>query len=391
MGLFEMSLINQMLQDLEGRRTEGTDTGVMQSQIRAVPERSRRYVVLWIVLAALLLAGAAVWLWLRQTAPVAITSKQVVPPAPPSQLISKPAPVVSVPAPVAQNTAAQETVAAASVPVANKGVPKDFPDRRHDDAVQEKAAVTAVQPMPSKAQATAPVKDATAVKTPAPVMVTPSVPVKVAVKSPNSGLSANNLNKQIKELTPQQRAENEYRKATALMQQGRVMETISGLESVLELDPQHTAARLTLVGLLLENKRQEEAMRKLQDGLKLDPSQSGLAMILARLQIEKGEVKPAVETLQRTLPYAAEQPDYQAFLAALLQREGLHKQAVEHYLLALRKMPENGIWWMGLGISLQAENRFPEARDAYTRAKASNTLSGELQAFVEQKLRQVQR
>ena len=45
--------------------------------------------------------------------------------------------------------------------------------------------------------------------------------------------------------------------------------------------------------------------------------------------------------------------------------------------------------WMGLGISLQAENRLPEARDAFSRAKASNTLSAPLLAFVDQKLGQL--
>jgi len=88
------------------------------------------------------------------------------------------------------------------------------------------------------------------------------------------------------------------------------------------------------------------------------------------------------------LPYAAELPDYQAFLAALLQREGRNKEAIEHYLLALRKVPGSGVWLMGLGISLQAENRQTEAQEAFLRAKASNTLSPDLLAFVEQQLKQ---
>jgi MSHA biogenesis protein MshN len=44
---------------------------------------------------------------------------------------------------------------------------------------------------------------------------------------------------------------------------------------------------------------------------------------------------------------------------------------------------------MGLGISLQAENRIGEARDAYLRAKTTGALSPELTAFVEQKLTQM--
>jgi MSHA biogenesis protein MshN len=44
---------------------------------------------------------------------------------------------------------------------------------------------------------------------------------------------------------------------------------------------------------------------------------------------------------------------------------------------------------MGLGISLQAESRVPEAQEAYGRAKASNTLSPALLAYVDQKLNQL--
>jgi MSHA biogenesis protein MshN len=44
---------------------------------------------------------------------------------------------------------------------------------------------------------------------------------------------------------------------------------------------------------------------------------------------------------------------------------------------------------MGLGISLQAENRLQEAKEAFSRAKMSNTLTPELQAFVDQKLAQL--
>ncbi|MDO9192399.1 MAG: hypothetical protein Q7U12_05840, partial [Undibacterium sp.] len=83
--------------------------------------------------------------------------------------------------------------------------------------------------------------------------------------------------------------------------------------------------------------------------------------------------------------------DFLAFLAALQQRASHHKEAADLYQQALKKMPQNAVWWMGLGISLQADGRNKEALDAFGYAKSGNGLSPDLLAFVEQKITQLQR
>ncbi|CAN7383302.1 tetratricopeptide repeat protein [Pseudoduganella sp. LjRoot289] len=190
-------------------------------------------------------------------------------------------------------------------------------------------------------------------------------------------------------VTSQQQGENAYRRGLAALQEGRVQEAISNMEQAVFLFPRHDTARQTLVGLLIENRRHDEAIRNLQFGLGLDPKQPQMAMILARLQIEKGG--PAIETLQRTLPYAGGNGDYLAFLAGALQRAQRHREAAEQYQAALRLQPQNGVWWMGLGMSLQADKRNAEALDAFTHAKNAGNLSQELQNFVERKLQQLGR
>jgi MSHA biogenesis protein MshN len=186
-----------------------------------------------------------------------------------------------------------------------------------------------------------------------------------------------------------QRAEGEYRRALASLQDGRMLDAVAALEQALRLDPAHDAARQTLVGLLIEEKRTDEAIRHLQAGLALDARQPALAMLLARLQIERGG--SGIDTLMRTLPYAGTNADYHAFLAGALQREQRHREAAEQYQAALRAAPGNGVWWMGLGMSLQAEKRNSEALEAFQRARASASLSAELLAFVERRLQQLGR
>ncbi|WP_338679057.1 tetratricopeptide repeat protein [Janthinobacterium sp. TB1-E2] len=348
-----MSLINKMLQDLDAR---GTPDGRGDAAgIRSVPERERGLPRALVFGGAAGLTAAAIalgWVYLKRPAvpPVLINvaSTPVLAPAPLPVVAT--APVVA--APVAPVVAAEpEPVFQAEevAPAAAKARPAEL--RR----IVEKAAKPAA---------------ASVVKTPAPA----------ASERIIDG----------KHVTAQQRVENEYRRALAQLQDGRVSDAMLALQQTLQLDPRHQGARETLVRLLLEAQRPDEAARQLQLSLALDPKQPAQAMMLARLQLDKanGGVA-ALDTLTRSLPYATDNGEYHAFLAGVLQREQRYREASEHYQQALQTAPDNSVWWMGLGIALQADNHPAQARQAFERAKGLQTLSPQLQAFVERKLVQL--
>lgn len=188
-------------------------------------------------------------------------------------------------------------------------------------------------------------------------------------------------------LSSQQKAENEYRRALASLQDARVNDAIAGLEQAVYLYPRHEAARQTLVSLLIESGRPAEAMRHMTFATSLDPRQVNMAMLLARLQLEHGG--NAAETLQRSLPYAESNADYRALVAGVLQRQNRHKEAADHYQAAVRLQPGNAVWWMGMGISLQADKRNAEAKIAFQRARDTGRLTPDLQTFVERRLQQL--
>ncbi|MHB1175162.1 MAG: tetratricopeptide repeat protein [Sulfuriferula sp.] len=393
-----MSVINKMLQDLENRHSTGTGDASMSAHLRAVPARSRIHPAWWVMLLVTLVVvtGLVVWrVW------------------PSSRVVNVVTPVNTVTGELTQakiHADVRPAQQSGLTPVSNQHSSTDLKLAMQLSAVQELATAqlqsTEKRPLPETAApavtkpnpiAPVPVVANSALSQPIPNTVKPEAVTPAQMPSvsgdredarPKETSAAMPVVKQIKEITPQQRAENEYGKAISLLQQGRTPEAIESLGNVLQFDPGNTAARQTLVGVLVAGKRYGEAERSLQDGLKLNPGQTGLAMIMARLQVEQGNTQGALKTLQRSLPFAAEQPDYQAFLAALLQREGRNKEAVEHYVLALRKVPGSGVWLMGMGISLLGENHQAEAQEAFLRAKASNSLSPELLAFVEQQLKQ---
>jgi MSHA biogenesis protein MshN len=204
----------------------------------------------------------------------------------------------------------------------------------------------------------------------------------VAIQTPDGAVP-------MKRISSEQKADAEFRKAVVLMQQGRIADALEGYQAALRLDPGHDAARQALIALLLEGKRGMDAERVLQERLKSKPDHTGFTMMLARLQVERGAVAEATATLEKALPYANSQADYQAFLAALLQRQNRHDEAIARYQIVLQLAPNNGVWLMGYGISLQAKQRNADAKDAYKRALETQTLSPDLQAFVQQKLKEL--
>ncbi len=206
----------------------------------------------------------------------------------------------------------------------------------------------------------------------------------IADQSPGS------IDKQIHPSTPAARAENEFRKATELLNQGRVAEAIDGYKSALQQDAGHAAARQALVALLLENRRIEEAQQFLQEGLNLYPDRYAYAILLARIQVDRGDLQGAHDLLSKYAGSAANDAEYHAFDAALLQRLGRNKEAVAGYQAALKLAPDAALWWMGMGISLQADNRDADALAAFQRAKSAGGLSPALLAFVDQRMKQLQ-
>jgi MSHA biogenesis protein MshN len=194
----------------------------------------------------------------------------------------------------------------------------------------------------------------------------------------------------MREPIPRDLSENEYRKAVGLLNLGRLAEAEAGFQSALSHYPENHPARQRLIGLLVQGKKLEEAERVLEEGVRLAPAQTGFSMTLARVQADRGDSARAIATLQQGFEHAQGSADYAAFLAALLQRQGRHEEAIQYFQAALRVRPGTGVWWLGLGISLQAANRAADAQDAFRRARATNSLSPELSAFAEQRIRQLQ-
>lgn len=346
-----MSLINQVLNQLEQR---GAHTAPDQTHIRAVPALPERDWIKPLALGAgmLMLAGVVAWLWMHKE----------VTPEPQVNVGNAPA----LPVTVVEQDAADRAGPAARLSYELSVLPlpeslREQEPRPDPETISGRPLVAdiAAEPEPARKQE-----------------ATSSPPVITRREAPPP----------IKQVSPMQRADADYRKGVQAQHQGKVPEAMAAYEAALKANEQHEAARLAMASLLQENGQQAAAERILQAGLRLKPAHLPYAMALARMQLGRDQLDLAVDTLQTHLTAAENNADYQSFYAALLQRQDRHKEAVNHYQIALQIAPRNGVWRVGYAISLQAVGRLEDAKLAYKQALSTRTLSPELTAFVQQKL-----
>ncbi|GAB4175920.1 MAG: tetratricopeptide repeat protein [Rhodocyclaceae bacterium] len=371
-----MSLINQMLKDLDTRRAAGAERSDLPAEVRFLPTegRSRWPGFAAAVLALVALTALALW-WLRIPAPEPAAPRATRAVAPPAQIATAPA------ADRGSGIGSQESGAGASAEAAALD-PKPAARNRDPAGSNPQPETGIARREPSKPQAETPAaKPETA--NPKPETATPKA--ETANPKPETAVAPPRIEKRLREPTAHERAEQRLAQAVGLLNQGRSAEALAALRAALDAEPAHTRARLTLAGLLVEERKLEEAKSVLGAGLALDAAQPALAFPMARIQVESGDLAGAERTLAAAGSGAG--AEQRAFHAGVLQRLARHREAIGEYRQALGLAPRSGVWWMGLAISLEAEGENAQAREAYERAKASGSLTAELGGFVDAKLR----
>jgi MSHA biogenesis protein MshN len=190
----------------------------------------------------------------------------------------------------------------------------------------------------------------------------------------------------------ERRPEDGYRRALEHAQAGRTAAAVEAFAEVLERQPEHVDARLAFIGVLQGLGETQDAQALLAEGAELLPREPRLTMPYAGLLVERGDLAGALATLERGAPeMTPEHAEYHAFKAALCQRLARHRDAIALYSAVLETRSDNGVWWVGLGISLMADGRGNEALDAFRQALDDASLSRNLRRYVTERIDEIEK
>lgn len=194
------------------------------------------------------------------------------------------------------------------------------------------------------------------------------------------------LKKVIHPLSPTERAARLRREALALARDGKLDGAEEKVIEALSIAPADVASRELLAGLMIKAGRLQQAAAQLDRGLKLNPGAARLVELRARVYLMRGDTDRARLLLEANAPGVTQDPEYHALLAAVYQRLGDYAKAGDLYRVLVTQRPQNGIWWLGLGLSLEATGKNAQARLAYEKAQATRALSPQLRRFIREKL-----
>ncbi|MBS4709582.1 tetratricopeptide repeat protein [Aeromonas caviae] len=370
-----MSVINQMLKDLDRRQQEAEGAAVYVAPVR---QQGWWMLVLTLLCTlALGILGWRTWIFWQQSQRASLPAAQVeaprtapaVAPSAPlavvatTQAVSSAAPVAKVPAASAESTAARVAPSAAEQAPADEANPEEAlgdetipsDEELQPDLYAELAAEQSAEEAPA-----------------------PAAPRKPGI-----------LKIETVELSDAELATLAERKATTAMAKGRMQEAQDGYYEVLAHDPHNQGAREQLAGLLYGAGRLTEAAQVLEEGLRLDPAQADLRLLLARVAISGGDRQKALDWLTGYQPDIASNLDYYATWAGLAQELGQPVQASEMYVRLLRQQPDQGRWWLGLGVAEDGQGHRQRALDAYRNAQLHGNLGEASTQWLEQRIGQL--
>jgi MSHA biogenesis protein MshN len=413
-----MSVINQMLRDLDKRQSHGLGQGMN------IIAPARRSMHLWIVAGALLALGAGgalAWHFnglligpahsnsqaasapaqpeVAQETAAAVVAVTPAPAEPEMITPSDSAPKVDVVATTKTETA--EVVATAVLPKASNlpeiiNEASALSQSQTDKPTAVKTAEPTIAAPKGRASTSAPVvhvkseplqSEASSSKS---VIAAAAKPVsKPPVQKKSEELGEGTMEVTAVDMSPAQRVGIYQDQAEEAMSHDNPDLARRALEKVLKLKPDEYTSRIKLASLYYAADEKDRAIHLLERGVKLSPEVPALRLTIARIYIKLKQIEQAWYFLAGLEPKVADNIDYYAVLGGLAQQRGDNLAAKSSYLSLVKEQPLQGRWWLGLAIAEDRLGDYASARAAYQKVTQSQ-VSVSLRQFAGRRVKELE-
>lgn len=404
-----VSLINQVLKDVEARQGGTTTDGWAGQQVKPVLSHASSASSFWLgrLMIALVVAGIVLWsvLYRDELAGYYRSVQSGIAVSKPANLqaasAAKPLPLA------AANPAAQPVATNHQALEAHSQLTKslfsnwqaELSESVTKSAIRQKMTPAPEGPHPgsAKSEALPQVEGEFSIK---PAEIANSATVVSVIEPPlESGLagkkkvtaeavaneSSGTVNKHVR---PEQEVNSLIQKALDHEQKGRLSEALATLRQALITYPQSEDARQLLASYLFETKQEAEAVSLLQAGLKRYPEQVGLSKSLAKWQLSHNQPEAVLTSLKPNINVLARDAEAQWMLAIAYQQLNQHQSALPYFERALLLHPGQPQWVVAYAISLQANGQNAQALQQL-QAVQGQPLSDRLAEFVGQRIHQL--
>jgi tetratricopeptide (TPR) repeat protein len=187
-------------------------------------------------------------------------------------------------------------------------------------------------------------------------------------------------------LTFDEQVELVYQQGRTLYQNDKYPQALAKWREALDMKPEHHKSREAIVSHYLAEGRTNEANGILAIATRRYPQHVPYTLMLARIYVDNGDPDNALIIIQNGIDNVFDDPELYAFMAAIYQNKAEYVKSINNYRKALKLSPENAIWWLGLAISLEKDLSRIDSLKAYRSAVNTGSLSNSLKQYALKKI-----
>jgi MSHA biogenesis protein MshN len=190
-----------------------------------------------------------------------------------------------------------------------------------------------------------------------------------------------------KQLSPRELAQQKVKRAEQALANNDIAKAERLFEEILLILPEHKSARKQLAALWFGRKSYTPALNILSQGIALSPTDTEFRVMQARIYLQNSRTKMAFAVLNK-LPRVNNviNVEYQSLRANVAQQINQFTAATEAYQVLTDIEPSTGRWWLGLAVAHDSNSEFKQASMAYSEALTKMGLSDSAESFVRQRI-----